>query len=367
VIAWLGFAAGLVVLAVAWASVVKTFLIPRGTTSTLNNVVAGGIQGVFRLLTAHIRDLADRERTWAAGAPMFLLALLASWLVLLLAGFALVLWPFSDGFPAALREAGSSLFTLGFARPDGVAATAIDFAAAASGLAVLALLIAYVPVLYASFNRRETLVTMLEALAGTPPWGPEILARNALILNAATLPGLYAQWTEWAADITESHVNYRTLIYFRSPDPMSSWLLSLLSVLDAAALHLSLNPDSAPPEARPLLRVGYLAMRRLATRLRLPVDDDPRPDGPLELSKAKFDEAVEWLTEAGWAAERSADEAWPQFRGWRVNYESAAYQIARHLDLPPALWSGPRQPGRVSAIPPRRPTDRRPGQERVSD
>lgn len=235
------------------------------------------------------------------------------------------------------------------------------FVAAASGLAVLALLISYLPLLYTAFNRRETQVTMLEALAGAPPWGPELLARQALIDNTAALLGLYGRWTEWAADIAEGHVNYRTLVYFRSPDPAASWLLSLLAVLDGAALHLALNPSSAPQQARPLLRVGYLAMRYLAANLGLPVDHDPNPDDPIELTRADFDEAVRWLADAGWQPERLADDAWPQFHGWRVNYEAAAYQLALHLDMPPALWSGPRRPGRTPAAPPRRPKDRRPG------
>src|SRR5581483_1535254 len=118
---------------------------------------------------------------------------------------------------------------------------ALVFAEAATGLVVTALLIAYLPVLYAAFNRRETLVTTLEALAGSPAWGPELLARQALIGDVAYLPRVYERWTEWAADIAESHTNYRALVYFRSPDPMASWLLSLLAVLDAAALHLALN------------------------------------------------------------------------------------------------------------------------------
>jgi hypothetical protein len=56
-----------------------------------------------------------------------------------------------------------------------------------------------------------------------------------------------------------------------------SWLLSLIAVLDAAALHQSLCPRSAPAEARPLLRVGYLTIRRLAHSLGLPVSEDPIP------------------------------------------------------------------------------------------
>jgi hypothetical protein len=361
VIVWLGFVCGLLLLGLTGTSVIKTFMIPRGTRTRLNLIVSASVFSLFRLLTARIDDLPHRERILAVSAPAFLLSLLSSWLICLYAGFALLLWPSAGSFGLALRESGSSLFTLGFAIPAGPGASAIVFFAAASGLAVLALLISYLPLLYTAFNRRETLVTMFEALAGAPPWGPELLARQALIDNSATLPGLYHRWAEWAADISESHVNYRTLVYFRSPDPAASWLLSLLAVLDGAALHLALNPSSAPYEARPLLRVGYLTMRQLAANLRLPVADDPSPDDPIELTRAEFDQAVRWLRDAGWVTERSADDAWPHFHGWRVNYEAAAYQLAMHLDLPPALWSGPRRPGRPAAAPPRRPKDRRPG------
>jgi hypothetical protein len=132
-------------------------------------------------------------------------------------------------------------------------------------------------------------------------------------------------------------------------------------VLDGAALHLALNPGSAPSAARPLLRVGYLAMRRIADSIGVPVAEDPTPDDPLILTRQDFDDAVRWLRDSGWTMERSADDAWPHFRGWRVNYETAAHRIAYRLDLPPALWSGPRRAGRPSARPPWRPHDRKPG------
>lgn len=365
VIEWLGLACGLGLLVATGSSVIKTFLIPRKTYSRFTATVSGAVYWFFRTITTPIEDLAARERVLAASAPAFLLTLLASWVACLYLSYALVFWPLTTrGLAGALRESGSSLFTLGFVAPTGPAPAFVVFVAAASGLAVMALLIAYLPVLYAAYNRRETLVNMFEALAGAPPWGPELLARQALIDNASYLPRLYERWTEWAADISESHVNYRSLIFFRSPDPAASWLLSLLAVLDGAALHLALNPGSAPSEARPLLRVGYLAMRRIADTLGLPVASDPTPDDPLVLTRQDFDDAVRWLRDSGWILERSADDAWPHFRGWRVNYESAAHQIAYRLDLPPALWSGRRRPGRPSAQPPWRPNDRRPGLRR---
>ena len=183
---------------------------------------------------------------------------------------------------------------------------------------------------------------MLEALAGKPPWGPEVLARQQLIGNIEYLGRVYERWTEWAADISESHTTYRTLIYFRSRYAENAWPLALLAVLDAAALHLALCPNSVPAEARPLLRVGYLALRQIGHTLGVPVNDDPHPEDPLRLTREDFDEAVKHLDEANWVFERKPDEAWPHFRGWRVNYELAAEGIAAHLDLPQAKWSGPR-------------------------
>ena len=361
VLRWLGFAAGLVLLAGVGSSVIKTLLIPRSAPSTFTSVVARSIRSGFTAATVRVADLQRRERILSAAAPTFLITLLAAWLACLLLGFGLLLWPVTpESLPAALREAGSSEFTLGFVRPSGPAPAVIVFLASASGLVLVALLIAYLPAMYAAFNRRETLVTTLEALAGTPPWGPELLARQALIGDIGYLHQVYGRWTEWAADIAESHNNYRALIYFRSPDPAASWLLSLICVLDAAALHQSLCPGSAPPEARPLLRVGYLTIRRLASGLGLPVADDPHPEDPITLTRAEFDEAVARMQAAGWTFERTPDEAWPHFHGWRVNYESAAYAMVHFLDLPPALWSGSRPRRRPPPQLPLRPPHREP-------
>ncbi|HZR51468.1 MAG TPA: hypothetical protein VFB06_18390 [Streptosporangiaceae bacterium] len=341
--AWIGFAAGVCLLLLTGSSVIKTLLIPRNLSSLIGTFVARSVLFAFRLMTVRIENLYRRERILSAGAPTFLFALLVGWLCSLYLGFALMLLPFTrDDMPNAFRLSGSSLFTLGFATPAGAAPYGIVFAAAISGLGVIALIIGYMPTIYSAYNRREILVIMLEALAGKPPWGPEVLARQQLIGNVEYLGRVYERWTEWAADISESHTTYRTLIYFRSRYAENAWPLALLAVLDAAALHLALCPDSAPAEARPLLRVGYMALRQIGRTLRVPVNDDPHPDDPLRLTREDFDEAVKHMDAAGWVFERKPDEAWPHFRGWRVNYELAAEGIAAHLDLPQAKWSGPR-------------------------
>ena len=116
-----------------------------------------------------------------------------------------------------------------------------------------------------------------------------------------------------------------------------------------------------------MLRVGYLTVRKLARNLRLPVSEDPRPDEPIALSRGEFDDAVDWVRTAGWTIERQGDEAWRHFRGWRVNYEAAAYALASYLNLPPALWSGPRRRAYAPPRPPKRPPHREPDDEKTPE
>jgi hypothetical protein len=165
----------------------------------------------------------------------------------------------------------------------------------------------------------------------------------------------------WAADVAESHTTYPILLLFRSPEPWLSWLTGLLAVLDAAAMHLALDPDSAPSQARLCLRMGFTLLQRIGASLGWEVDLDPDPEGPIELTFAEFEGAVAMLDASGFAVERTAEEAWPHFRGWRVNYEVLAYRLADRLVAPPAQWSGPRRHLRTGAVAPRRPPQRRPG------
>jgi hypothetical protein len=289
-----------------------------------------------------------------------LVGTLATWLGGALLGFGLLLYALSPlSWASAFREAGSSLFTLGFASGARLKLSVIDFMAAATGPVLIALQIAYLPTLYGAYNRRELEVTLLQARAGEPAWGPEILARQWLVDTESALPELYRSWERLAADIGESHSTYPILLTFRSPRPHCNWLVGLIAVMDAAALQLALAPRTAPPEARLVVRAGFTALRDIARALRIPFDPDPMPETPVQLTFEEFDAAVAMLETAGFRAERTPKESWPHFRGWRVNYEAIAYELCRRCDAVPALWTGPRDfPG--EPVPPRRPTDRRP-------
>jgi hypothetical protein len=337
--------AGAALAAVTALSVLRMLVIPRPRPVRISRVVDRVVDGAFHVLAGRFDDYQDRDRVLAGQAAAFLVGMLMTWLLVFVTAFALMLWPWTHHLAHSFRESVSSVFTLGFDSTGGGGPTLLDGLAAASGLIVVAVQIAYLPTLYSAFNRRETEVTLLLARAGAPPWGPELLARTRYGMRVRTddLPEFYALWERWAADVAESHANYPVLIRFRSPQPYTSWLVALLAVLDSAALYLALCPSKERYEVRMCLRMGFTALRQIGVAVGVPVDSDPDPDEPLQLSYEDYLAGVRRLVDDGFPVERTAEEAWPHFRGWRVNYESIAYAVALATDAVPALWSGPRR------------------------
>ena len=352
--------AGAIVLLANAYSVLTVLIVPRASTGWVTYPMVV-VRAVFRQSALLARTYATQDRILLLGEPVALIALLITWLTLAVFGFTLVSWGIgTQAFTAAFSEAGSSVFTLGFTLPHTEGSRIIDFIAAGTGLVLVALQIAYLPTLYAAYNRRETLVTLLESRAGAPAWGPELLIRHQLVGTVDNLASLFAEWERWAADVAESHSTYPSLLYLRSPRALNSWIVSLIAVMDAAALTLAVDPEGAPIEARMCVRMGFTCLRDIAEATRIPYETDPEPDDPILLTEAQFDEAYDHLVSAGFTTSRPAEEAWTHFRGWRVNYESVGYALASKLNAPPAMWTGPRRLFRGESMEPQRPVDRRP-------
>ena len=301
-------------------------------------------------MTRPVSSYKRRDRILATQAAAILVTQLAAWLAIFLAGFTLALWP-SPGrsITLALADAGSSIFTLGFAEPAGTTPAVIVFIAAATGMVVVALQIGYLPTLYSSFNRRETEVALLVSRAGRAELGTGTARQDVLRARLRRVHGRHParpvpDWERWAADVAESHTTYLPLVRFRSPQPYSSWVISLLAMLDSAALILSLSPELAPTvPARLCLRSGFGCLTRVARAMGIDVPEEADPNAGITLTYEEFLEAIARMHEVGFPMSREPADAWPDFAGWWVNYESAAYQIAAAIDAVPAPWSGPRR------------------------
>ena len=332
----------LVVLVTVW-SVFTSLVVPRAASSRLQTAVGRLIGGGTRFVVPHLDNYETKDRLLSFVGPATMVLLFGLWLGLLVLGFSLILW-WSTGFDfaTALGISGSSVFTLGIASSSEAGARTLEILAAAIGLLVIALEIAYLPALYSAFATRETEVTLLATRAGTPAWGPEILARHHWLDTMNELPPLYADWERWAAAVSESHANYPALMWFRSPAPLRSWLVGLVAMMDSAALFHASSAGLTPREARTCLQMGTNCLRSMAAALKIPYDPDPLPTTGIRLSRAEFDEGFRRLQSVGFPLERDADETWRHFQGWRVNYEGIVDALSELVLPPPAPWFLPR-------------------------
>src|SRR5207237_10763682 len=90
-----------------------------------------------------------------------------------------------------------------------------------------------------SFSRREVIISMLDARAGSPPTAAELLRRHAQDGRLDGLSSLLRDWEHWSAELLESHLSYPVLAYFRSQHDNQSWLGALTTILDASALVMA--------------------------------------------------------------------------------------------------------------------------------
>lgn len=344
------FALGVVIVLSTGASVFGTLVVPRATSSRLLRAILRVLRHAIGPVLSTLGTYERRDRAMAVLGPLAMVALFVCWLLLLIGGFGLMAWWLGGRSLAdSLAVAGSSVFTLGVVSVPRAGTQVLEFVAAGTGLLVVALEIAYLPTLYSAFSAREAEVTLLATRAGVPGWGPEVLARHHWFRSEAELPDLYRTWERWAAAVAESHSSYPSLIWLRSPVPTRSWLVALTAMLDAAALHDALRPSTAPRAARICLQMGVNCLRALAAVLRIPYDPDPLPTDPIRLTRAEYLEGIDRLRQVGYELERTPEEAWRHFAGWRVNYEPIVDALAELIMTPPSPWFAAR-PGQPVAL-----------------
>ena len=333
---------GSVVLATLF-SVVRTFVLPRGEPDMLSRIVFLTIRHVFNLWTGRAHSYRAKDRIMAFYAPVGLLMLLPGWFAGVLAGYTAMFWGLgANSWYDAFRTSGSSLLTLGFATANTWPELVLTFSEATVGLILVALLIAYLPTMYAAFSRREVAVTLLEVRAGNPPSAVEMLIRYNRIHGLDRLTEQWRVWEAWFADIQESHTSLAALVFFRSPRPEHSWITAAGAVLDAAALTLSAVDVPPDPQAALCLRAGHLALHHIAEFFHIPHSSDPSPDDPISITRAEFDAAYVELAAQGVPLKPDRDQAWRDFAGWRVNYDAALLNLAGLVMAPAAPWSADR-------------------------
>ncbi len=337
------FLGGFILVAATLRSAIRTFILPRSADTMIARLVFRAVGSLFRWRARRSLTFEARDRAMELYAPVALLVLPAAWLILVCLGYmAMYLALGVLSVEEAFSLSGSALLTLGTTSPEGVLATLLVFSEAAIGLALIALLIAYLPTMYAAFSRREAAVAMLEVRAGSPPSALTMFERYQRLHRLEKLGEVWTSWESWFADIEESHTSLAALVFFRSPQPHRSWVTSAGAVLDAASLAASTLDIPRDVQADLCIRAGYLALRHIASFFRIPYDADPEPGDPISISRAEYEEACEHLAAQGLRLKPDREQAWRDFAGWRVNYDTVLLALARLTMAPYAPWSSDR-------------------------
>src|SRR6266536_913811 len=344
---WLALPAGILVIAVTLLDIFSTLVVPRSSNRRFRRtrILFRAFWRPWRWLGVRFHTTTSREKFLSVAAPGFFFLLLATWALLTLVGYALVLWSpafvhgiggVGDGkFTTSLYFSGSSLFTIGFGDVVATGLTrAVVVAEGATGLGLVAVVIAYLPVLYAAFNRREGGILLLDARAGSPPSGHELLRRAAAAHDKQNLGDLFREWERWSADILETHLSYPMLAFFRSPHDNTSWVTSLGAVLDAATLILSVMDKEPMAAAQNLYATGNHAVEDLFYFFRI---EERQP----MIERDEFDEVLRDFKDLGIPL-LPPDESWERFKELRAAYGGRLDALAIMLVAPPAQWIGDR-------------------------
>ncbi len=288
------------------------------------------------------RRASTARRILGRYAPAALALLAATWAVLVMIGFTPIHWALGDlSWMDAAQVSGSSLTTLGFVSATPAPSRFVEIIEALIGLGLVGLLISFLPAIYGAYSQRELLVAQLASRAGQPPSATTFVIRQHAIGGLEHLDDTWAEWEDWFSQVEETHSSYPSLVYFRS-GPERSWLTSAGAVLDAAAMVLSSVDVPRRPSAALCVRSGFLCLREVADQFLLSYDPDPASDGAISVRREEFDRSWQEMATAGVPLRSDREQAWADFRGWRVNYDEPLLGLCRLVEPPSAPWSSDR-------------------------
>jgi hypothetical protein len=243
---------------------------------------------VWLLLSRAFRSPKRRETFLSVFGPLSLLALFSSWVVGLICGFALLHWSLGTPLqkhtganaelPELLYFSGITFFTIGYGDVVPVNGLGRFLAVVEGGIGFgfLAVIIGYMPVLYQAFSRRETIISLFDARAGSPPSAGQLLLRIAPHFDSGAAADSLAEWERWSAELLESHLSFPVLSFYRSQHDNQSWLAALTTILDICALILAAAPGKFLFQAQ----LTFAMARHAAVDLALVFHTLPRPVEP---------------------------------------------------------------------------------------
>jgi hypothetical protein len=306
----------------------------------------------WKTIAGRIQTLSRQQNFLGYFGPLSLILLLGFWAAGLILGFALLQFGIGGHeqlgnepltFGRIIYQSGQTFFTLGYGDilPVTALARALAVFEAGMGFAFLGVVIGYIPVVYASFSRREIQISMLDARAGSPPSAGELLIRlvgssENPTIDQLVLDDILRDWERWAAELLESHISYPVLSFFRSQHSNQSWLAALTTMLDVTSLLLVGIEGLHPGQAR----LTFAMARHAAVDLAQVVNARYDPQAPERLPEEDFNRLRDALAAANLRL-KSSEEAWQKLTRLRSMYEPYVHSTGKNLMLTVPPWRHP--------------------------
>ncbi len=340
--------AGAAIVAYAFQSAIRTFLLPQPGQSLLSRAVFWSLRPVVLALD-RVPSTAGRRHAWLhAYVPLCLVTLVFATMAVISVGYTAIL--FGLGVPTledAFLVSISSISTLGFAPlGDGLAVPVVATIETMTSILVVAVLIGYLPGIYSAVQQRERDVAALEASVGRPVSAASILEQFAHPDGDRDLDAFWKEWSEWFATLGQSHDSMVELLFVQSPRPGRSWIETAGSVLSAAAITASVAAGRSGRRAERCVEAGQDAICQISRHAgRLPSRSAAHRDSAA-VSRPEFDAAWAALAAAGLDMVEDPDQAWLAFAERQEFFAHSLQRLARAagLGLPRDAASGTHEP-----------------------
>ncbi|HTD19278.1 MAG TPA: hypothetical protein VK667_07075 [Ktedonobacteraceae bacterium] len=327
-------------------SATKQTVLPGRKKVLLSRTVFRTSFRLFRLVIVRIPSEQLRGTLSALNAPMSVMLLPLTWVILLLIGFTMMFWGVSEpSLGTALSLSGAAITTEGFLAPQGEAQTTVYIMGGVIGLGIVGLLITFLPTVYSIYSQREEVVTRVAFRFGSPPSGVKVLAQAYRSGLAQELDQFWRTWEDWFTDLAETHISNSEVIFYRSSQPGTSWITTAGAILDASALYSSTVDRGDVPWLNLCFQVGSRTLSDIATDVGIPPGSALAPGVSMHVTRAEYDAACEQLSSAGVRLKADREESWRAFVSMRSQYDSALIALAKLVYAPEAPWSSDRKLG----------------------
>ncbi len=297
---------------------------------------------LVRLIGARISDERRRERFYARFAPLSVLMLLVAWVSQQVLGFGLIWWGVggiagAESFVDAVYFSGVVYFTVGFGEvvPTETVPRFGALIEAFSGVLTTALVIGYLPQLYASYSEREQKLLTLDDGSEARITPTNLVLSRSPDGDPRELDDFFKEWEAWIAQVLETHTTFPMLTLFRSQHDGQNWITALGLVTDAA-LHVELTEGGQG-------RSAYWALRRSVRLLHYLTEGVDLTEYRRKMEE-QADDTVDQLRvlydalEAHGFPMLAFDEAVPHARELRMTYAAELEYLIDRLQAPRGFW-----------------------------